>query len=567
MSSPPESLRIEIRGRLHNLADLKACLGPLDTNEVAADPVGAVLSAGWRRWGEALAEHLVGDYALALRDERRSLTYLVRNPVGAKPLFYRVDDGRLSHGFSLPELRERCPLPVTPDMDWAAAYLLRLSFSPTETGYREIHKLAPGHWLRCDASGQVTIRRYHHWRDDAPDARRRDPRWVEAYREVFEEAIRCRMEAHAPMATENSGGIDSGSVTAYLAHFLGDPGDRLLSVGAALETLEPAYILETSQSLGIRHNYLLTDHHGPRDESARAAAAFAALGYPEEIGMAGANIPFYEECRLRGIGVLFSGFGGDETVSNHGNHLRWELLDRRRYPALWDVLPGNPLARSLRLLKLLTVGRGRRGRNSTLQGAKSKLWETQILRTEVVERLKLYERLMEAAIYDAPYRRVNDLVLHYHLQRMEIASRLEDCTALAAAYGVDYRWPLLDARLIQQYLSTPSIEKLGPGGLGRYLHRRAISGVVPGRVAWKPSKDMGYAERARRMCGAPIARTASEARALAASLHPELAEMIDPARLDSLIARAEQGDVDVGFAVMFQREVRLLRNLDTWLRA
>ncbi|NRD90386.1 hypothetical protein C8024_14330 [Sphingopyxis sp. BSNA05] len=52
---------------------------------------------------------------------------------------------------------------------------------------------------------------------------------------------------------------------------------------------------------------------------------------------------------------------------------------------------------------------------------------------------------------------------------------------MAASYGIDYRWPLWDKRLVQQYLSTPIIERAGPGGIGRYLHRRAITGTVPDR--------------------------------------------------------------------------------------
>jgi len=132
-------------------------------------------------------------------------------------------------------------------------------------------------------------------------------------------------------------------------------------------------------------------------------------------------------------------------------------------------LPGDPFKRSLRLLKTAALGRTNSTYNPAFLKAWQQRWPHQLLRPEVVQRLNLYERYMETARYDAPYRRINDFILQHHLRHMQLTARLEDCTLMAAAYGVDYRWPLWDARLVQQYLSTPGIEKVGPKGIGRYL--------------------------------------------------------------------------------------------------
>lgn len=560
-----DRLHIAFNGHLHNRPDLQSQLG-LAARQVSPIDVEDLLAVGWRHWGEALAEHLLGDYALAIRDDARRLTYLVRDPLGVKPLYYRIDEGVLSHAFSIPELRRRCPRPVTWDMDWAAAYLLGLSFSTTETAYQEIKKVPPGHWLSSDAEGRVTLRRYHSWRDDAPMATKRDPQWVEAYRAVLEEAIRCRMDPDAPMGTENSGGIDSATITAYLAHFLGEPGDRLHSFGFALCEQEPAFILETSQARHIRHNYLITDRYGLESAGAQVTHGLPVLGYPQEHGNATSHIPFYEECRRRGIRILFSGFGGDEVVSNSGGHLRLELLDGRHYGALWDILPGDPIRRGVRLIKSVATQGKRPDYNPNFLHAWKQRWPHQLVRPEVVQRLDLYARYMETAVYDAPYRRINDFILQHHLQRMRLTARLEDCTLMAAAYGVDYRWPLWDVRLVQQYLSTPGIEKVGPRGIGRYLHRRAIDGVVPRRVAWKPSKDMGYVRLHQDMRSTGVIQIAEQAGQVEATLHPALEAIIDRDRWRLQIARARQSQVDAGFAFQFRRSSNAIAWLSQWLR-
>lgn len=557
----PNHLQIAFTGQIHNLKDLKA---QLDAPTLATD---AVLMAAWQRWGVALAGHLVGDFSLVIHDTAQGLIYLARDPLGVKPLYYRVDDGKLFYGFSVPELQRRCALPATKDMDWAAAYMLGLSFSPTETAYKEIKKLAPGHWLCINTGGRVKIERYHFWRDDAPFTTKRDSRWVEAYREVLEEAIRCRMDDNAPMGTENSGGIDSATITAYLAHFLGEPGDQLHSFGFALCEQEPTFILETSQAKRIRHNYIITDHYGGSDTESRIRHGLAVLGYPEEHGNASGHIPFYEECQQRGIHTLFSGFGGDEVATNPGHHLRWELLDRHQYGALWNILPGDPIRRTLRLFKAATVGRTKPSANPLFVNAWNQRWPHQLLRPEVVQRLNLYERYMETAVYDAPYRRTNDFILDHHLQRMQLTARLENCTVMAHAYGVDYRWPLWDARLVQQYLSTPSIEKVGPKGMGRYLHRRAIDGVVPKRVAWKPSKDMGYAQLHTTSKALSIRRVAEQARELEAKLNPALESLIDRQEFLMQIKHAQQGNADDAFRFSFMRSVSFMQRLNHWFKA
>ncbi len=169
----------------------------------------------------------------------------------------------------------------------------------------------------------------------------------------------------------------------------------------------------------------------------------------------------------------------------------------------------------------------------------------------------------------ATRRSINAFILDGLLRMPYIATRLENCTLMAASYGIDYRWPLWDVRLVQQYLSTPSVEKVGPRGLGRYLHRRAIAGVVPQRVAWKPSKDMGYGQLCERIQGEGLLRQAEQARSLEAELHPTLAGLIDRAKLRAQIARGHSqgaGQADEGFAFSFRRSVGQLHWLDRWLK-
>jgi len=194
-------------------------------------------------------------------------------------------------------------------------------------------------------------------------------------------------------------------------------------------------------------------------------------------------------------------------------------------------------------------------------------WPHQLVRAEIVERLGLRQAMLVQAEFDAPYRRINDFVLGNRLGSW-IARRLETCTLVAATFGVEYQWPLLDARLIQRYLSTPSIEKADRTA-GRYLHRRAIDGVVPPKVAWKPTKDMGTTVRSLGTSGLDSGfagrETVTEARRQAAHLHPDLEGLIDAGRFRGQIEAAANGALGTEAAFQFNRNVGHVRWLNHWL--
>ena len=551
-------------GRLDEREALAAALG-IGSRELAATTDAALALAAWRRWGRELPARLTGDFAVAVLDPSRGEAFLARDAFGTKPLFYLLDRRGLVFATTVAALRSLPEPRLTPDPEWMARYLLMLSMSDRRTAYREVVKVPPGHWVTIGRDGRERVTRWHHWRDDPPRASRRDERWVTAYRAVLAEAVRCRMQGEAPFGTENSGGLDSATVTTYLARFLDDPGGSLWSFGYAVYQHEPARILETSQAGGISRNYVVTTID-PGRQAARAERILRVLGHPEEHPNGSFHMPFYRECEVHGMRTLFSGFGGDEVATNPAVHVRRELVDAGDPVALWDVLPGTAATRALRLAKAVTVGRGTQAYDARFVEAMTGRWPHELVSAGAVAAYDLHRRYLDAARYGAPYRRVNDFILQHLLRAPYIATRLEVCTLMAASYGVDYRWPLLDPRLVQQYLSTPAVEKLGPRGMGRYLHRRAVAGVVPPSIAWKAGKGMGAAAPGRTPLGR-LDAAVQRARELEAELHPALHDLVDRRRLRDEIARAERPGNDDQSAFAFGRRVDSLAQLDGWLRS
>ncbi|MDO8652616.1 MAG: asparagine synthase-related protein [Undibacterium sp.] len=542
--------------RLDNRDDLAAQLGLGAVDDMQ------ILLAAYDRWHTDCVRHLIGDFAFALYDPRSQTVMLARDPVGVRPLYYRLDADLLAVSMAPAALLALPGRSATRDMDWAARFLMHLSMSHSATGYREIKKLPPGH-VAVLSSDSLQIRSYFSWQDDAPASRQRDPRWVAAYRERLQQAIACRLEKAQDIGCENSGGIDSATVTGCAAQLAGSA--RLHTFGFAILPQEASHILATSQMHQIQHNHIFTRFATLAD--ADIDRILDVLAYPAEHGNGPGHLPFYQLCQRFGVTSLLSGFGGDEVVTNPGYHLIHELIDQRDWRNLWHVLPGNPAMRSLRLGKRLLQQRPATF-NPRFMKAWQQRWSYQPLRNEVVAQLDLQTEYLATASYDAPYRRINDFALKNRLSASFIPTRLENCSLVAAMSGVDYRWPLLDVRLIQQYLSTPSLEKYGPNGMGRYLHRRAMEGMAPAMVQWKVSKDMGMDTYSlQRRAPEQLQAIASQLLTELERVGPELDTLLDTARIRQAAHQLPkmQGEELDAAMMMLQRTGKQLHWLNRWL--
>lgn len=501
--------------RLDNRGALAVQLGwGAQRGQEATDP--ELVLAAYDRWGTGCAARLEGDFAFVLWDPTRRSVYAARDASGIKPLYYAQTDGLLACAASAVPLLTLAADGVDTSVsdEWVSRAIHHVSTDWATTAFRGVRKVPPGHWLQGDADDVRTVR-YHQFIDDAPwESRRRDD-WLHAYRERLLEAVRVRIRADAPIGVESSGGLDSSTVVALIATLAPDQRASMHTFGYVSEPLEPEYMLEVSRVLQIRNNHVLSfDIETWHEQRQRA---WELLGHPAEHANAFGHVPFYELAGTFGVRTLHSGHGGDEVVTNSGSLAVREMMLRGEYGALWRDRAGPAWRRAL------SVARARwrrdRPRTSQLAVVLDRLVHSP-LRAEVLESTGVTARTAEGAAYDSTYDSVNDFILGNRLSP-SVSTRTAECSIVAAGYGVDYRWPLLDRRLMQQYLSTPAIWKTGEG-MGRYLHRRAIDGMVPDKVTWKASKSMVGASRDHELAPGPVPSLDS--------LHPQVAELIDPQR-------------------------------------
>jgi asparagine synthase (glutamine-hydrolysing) len=278
-----------------------------------AHPTDAeLILAAYRCWGVDCPAQLIGDFAFAIWDGVRRRLFAARDPMAMRSFYYRAEPRRFLFGTEIPQI---LAVPGTPRRIFepqVAAYLAG-SFGRLEsTFYEGISELPPAHALLVDEAGHRTWR---YW-DIDPDLQIRyadEQQYAEHFRELFTEAVRCRIRSIKPVGILLSGGLDSGSI-ASTAGWLMQRGEgscpAFRAYCFAFHDLPECDERHISDGIVRHYNLPKTDvpvvdpladypDHGPDPDEPSILPHQASVDRAMAIA------------RSDGVGLLLSGFRGD----------------------------------------------------------------------------------------------------------------------------------------------------------------------------------------------------------------------------------------------------------------
>ncbi|MGE3910879.1 MAG: asparagine synthase-related protein, partial [Chloroflexota bacterium] len=204
-----------VDARLDNRVEL---LDALDLDRQPSDVLSdaALVLAAYARWGAACPDRLLGDFAFAIWDRRERQLFCARDHAGVKPFYFATTPDTVAFATEASPLLLVPGVSGRPDDAQIADYLTGDLDDPAATFFAGVRRLPPGHALVADASGTRT------WAFWTPDAKRElalasDTEYEEAFRAVFTEAVRCRLQDAGPVGAMLSGGLDSSAIACVAA--------------------------------------------------------------------------------------------------------------------------------------------------------------------------------------------------------------------------------------------------------------------------------------------------------------------------------------------------------------
>jgi asparagine synthase (glutamine-hydrolysing) len=483
--------------RLDNRDDLCRTLAP--------DPAGSALSdamlllAAYRRWGPACVSHLLGDFSFAVYDATRRRLFAARDPMAMRPFYYRSEPRRFLFGS---EVKQILAAPgVTARLhEPAVAGHLTGAFGHLEwTFYEGVAQLPPAYALLADANGSRTWR----WWDIDPDYRityRDRGQYVEHLRDLFLEAVRCRIQSRTPVGVFLSGGLDSGSIAATAAWLRQTDGhsEELRMYCWAFEEVPQCDERHISDQLvshyGLPVTYISADASRPLDD-------YPAHGPDRDEPFIGPYQPLIERAleaaRAERVGLVLSGDRGDLLM---GNWVRGYLAALRTggWTELWRELRAHrqwtqETHASIVHRFVLQPGwdalmKRLRGRSETGRRPPYPEWISPVF----ADRTGLADIVRDEARRPAPvagYSRGERYRAVFMPMQMRGVTLTERTHALS---GTGFADPWSDRRIASFVLALPQQVISYPGGPEKPFVRQAMSGIMPDNVRRAARKIVPY---------------------------------------------------------------------------
>ncbi len=495
---------IAFNGELYNFRDLRSELEQAGCRFHSRCDTEVALRS-WCAGGIGAVSHWRGMFGAAVWDAPSQTLWLLRDPWGIKPLYYRRDAeslafcseirGLLAAGLTRRELSRRG---VEDFLQFGAP-------QDPVTILRGVYALLPGHALRW-SRGRMEIRRYAARPSPIPGG-------PEAVEPMLREIVRQQLISDVPAVVFLSGGVDS-SVIALLAREEAGVDVHTMTITFSENGYsEREFARRVAAHAGTRH------HEVPLSAGDARCQALEAISRMDQPSVDGVNTYVISGAAKRsGFTVALSGVGGDEFFGGYSTFRRTALLGKLgrmagRMPALAGFA-GHFLATHG------TAGAQKLGGYLKDEPSRQPYFvqRTLFFPAQIAEICACDAREAEADRL-AEERRQNILEEAGRLDPLNQVSLLEarvymantllrDSDQMSMAHSLELRVPFVDHLLAEFLLGIPGAQK-GFGRAGKLWLRQAFGHRLPSEVFQR--KKMGFTLPFPVWLKGPLAKEVSQA--------------------------------------------------------
>ena len=482
---------IVFNGEIYNYIEIRQELKSLGHHFRTASDTEVLLNA-YIEWGEKCVAKFNGDWAFSIYDIRNNTLFCSRDRFGVKPFNYATANNQFIFSSEIKSILHYYPNLRCPNYNVIANFCRNsLGAQAEDTWFVGVKRLLPAHNLIWK-DGKIEIKKYWDYPLHTINISMNEA--TETYRDIFLNAVKLRMRSDVPIGTTLSSGLDSSSIVSVLRKFYGDNhktftavfnrndyqrcdksiyrGDIEIDEGSLVKKLSNELHLDAHLINIPDNNFIgnLTDviYHL---ESGHSSPAILPLS----------KILDYAKDHVT---VVMEGQGADELLSGYVINafpaLIWELLKsgninqtgkefiefKKTYSLQYAI------KQFIRLLNNDKIEKFYRYKNGIDKVFGPKL--------KTFERIKDYP--MAPPAFDEFF---NKELFKSHTGGL--VNLLHYGDAISMSKSMESRLPFMDFNLVEFSFQLPYHYKM-QNGLGKYIHRVAMQGVVPGYILNNPVK-------------------------------------------------------------------------------
>ena len=492
MSDEDESIRVVFNGEIYNFPELRRELeGFGHVFRTRCDT--EVIVHGYKQWGDQILDRLNGMFGLAIWDDRKRRLVIARDAFGIKPIYYKIEGGKVSFGSEIRSILAVAGESPEPDPT-AMNLFLRYRFTPSPyTVFKGIRKLAAGTMLSFQDGG-YELRRWYRYCPQPFSPAKSEGQAREELLEIYKRAIKRHLLSDVPLGLLLSGGVDSALLLALMNLYGSSWRTFTVGYGNVFADDELANAAQTASLFASKHTEVLLDRRTFEESLPRV------VEFMEEPVATPSVLPMFFVCERarRDVKVALIGQGPDELFGGYRRHLGI------RYGQFWGGLPNwvrGPISSMVESLP----------RNETLKRGVRSL--------DTPDRLRRYQQVLSLLPSDQvdglfksdvlplaagdeilkSWEEFPDLMANTDelggFQFIELRSTLPDellmyADKLSMAHSLEVRVPYLDKEVVEYGERLPAGFKVR-NGAGKWLHREVCKAFLPATILQR--KKRGFA--------------------------------------------------------------------------
>lgn len=422
--------------------------------------------------GPAFVEKLNGDFSIFLLIPGKREAYLFRDHVGIRPFAWMLDKQTLFFSSDINGLCRALSNGRAVDRDFLLGYFKYIDYRKTPD--KRVKKILPGHFLHFSEAG-TKINKYWYPKKIRVDKKLKYSQMLSDLKILLWDAVKIRCDNRFNAGTHVSSGIDSGIVAA-LARKEYPHQEKFYGFSWSPHDFNHVEVKYDERELVFKSC-----------EKSDILPVFSNMNidnFPAVISSFYCNPGvFYEYKTIEqalefNTNLIFSGWGGDEFISTGDRGVEQDLLRTLQLRTFFRRNPLRPFRKFIKnqLYYVLYPALGILDKGTA--GS---------FREEARYIKKPFKKSDRKAIrnfyfHSSRHQLHLRMLRFYHLQ-----NRCESWAINGYRNGIEYRYPLLDKRIIEYMLRVPS-ELLCKTDHFRPLLREIGKGILPEEVRQNLSK-------------------------------------------------------------------------------
>lgn len=467
--------------RLDNIEELQIQLNITSNTEEQE-----IILTAYQHWGIDCVKHLIGDFSFAIWDESKKELFLAKDQMGIRPLFYMEQDGLLYFSTSIPTIKSALSKKPELDKEYIAKELLNYPQEVEDTFFKDIKRLKPAHTISITAKKKIEEVRYWELKSiDLSHCTQKEDYYA-LLRSTLEKAIKDRIRGKKNVGCQLSGGMDSSAIAVILSRIMDKK--NLHTYSFVLDETTKKHSdngideQRTQEEIINYANLNRENHH--KITSFYYNDIFEELAKKNEVmgGYANSDCIWQDSlykiaAEQNQVKVIFSGFPGDEGISQKGNNYFYDYLNDFNIRGLFHYFID---FRRTAILKIIDYYKSKRAKTTFVEYSK-----TQEKRSLLNPNSKFNNQLKDSSFTFNPSFKSWQ---KEQICRAHTTLRTESEGSYANQYDIETAYPLADIRLLEIMYSLPT-ELFKPKPYSRALFRNLAVGILPDKVRLQPKRN------------------------------------------------------------------------------